>query len=236
MKKPFRKYKQTDLELRNRAPVVHGFFLDDKADFTAMFTAFEDPFADDFLAAINDISVADNDDWFMDEVSEAVELLGREMEDARALVTKFFAFIRIAFEGDRSVLKAFGSGDVKKAVQSYSKMSNLLEKIRRQSELPENKPVLLAAGLSQADIDMLGTLSGRIDEEFEKLSDAKSARVRHTKIRIEKYNKVFGFMQKLAAASKQVYREDYAKRIKYNLNFGRKKYTRKKEEEGESGN
>ena len=37
-------------------------------------------------------------------------------------------------------------------------------------------------------------------------------------------------MLKLVVASKEVYRNDYAKRIKCNLNFGRKKYTKIEDE------
>jgi len=235
MKKPKRMYKQSDLELRFRSRLVYDNFLIDKADFLAHFTEFEDPFADEFRAAVDAIDVSDYHDSTAAMISLLVSEIQVEMEQAREQVTKFFSYVRIAFRGDRAAWHAFGSSDVPKALHNYSNMMNLLEKMNRQAELADNKAVLLGAGMTQADIDGLLDTRSRIDAAFDKLSDAKSARVRNTKTRIEKHNHVWSFMQRLSAASKLVYYSDPAKRRVYNLNFGRKKYTKQDVNSAEEG-
>ncbi len=197
-----RDYRKDDLRMLQQAQVFHDMFVEHESEFVARFPGFAPPFASEMQTAIDDADALPLDSGEAGWIWVATEDLQTEMESARKALQTLFAYVSIVFDGNRTVLKAFGKSDYSQLRGNYLRTMDLLDKTYRQAELSENKPALIAAGYTQADIDGLLAVKTSIGQLYAKQEDAKSQRVKKTEERVTAYNKVWGFMEKISAASR----------------------------------
>jgi hypothetical protein len=96
-------------------------------------------------------------------------------------------------------------------------MKELLELGYRQASIASQKTALIAAGYTQALIDELQTISDTIDSLNAEQEDMLAERGDRTQTRIEAYNAVWEFMQKINKASKVTFEDNPAKLEMYLL-------------------
>lgn len=205
-----RDYRKDDLKMLQQAQVFHDMFVEHESEFVARFPGFAPPFASEMQTAIDDADALPLDSGEAGWIWVATEELQAEMETARKALQTLFAYVGIAFDTNRTVLKAFGKSDYSQLRGNYLRMMDLLDKAHRQAEAAEYKAALIAAGFTQADIDGLQATKTTIGLLCVKQEDAKTQRVLATEKRVETYNMVWGLMEKISAASRVAFADSPA--------------------------
>jgi hypothetical protein len=210
IKKLDRNYNMDDLDMLQLAQVFHDNFLVDESAFTAAFPSLNTPFVTNFQTAIDtadDIPSAAEVD---SEIAVITEELNGKLPLGRAALQKLFTYADVAFN---SVAKtnSFGKNRYEKARNSQIRMKELLELAHRQASETTNKAALIAAGYTEADIDLLESLMDDIDSLNSEQELALSERGTKTEVRVKAMNDVWEFMKKINQASKVVFVDSPAK-------------------------
>lgn len=199
-----RAYDMDDLQMLQRAQVFHDGFIDDKAAFEAAFPMFADPFAADFQTAITDADAIPTGESVMLDIKVVTEQLNNSVALGMEKLQKLYTYVEMIWNS-KARNDQFGRQSYSKLNRSQSKTKELLELAHEKAEQGTNKPQLIAAGFTQADIDGLLAQSNLINglnrQQESMIADQKTK----SDIRVTAYNGVWEYMQKLNKASKVVF-------------------------------
>ena len=185
----------------------------DLALFTAFDALFDGTFITNWNAAIQTAYDVANDDEVQnlivqktDAVNDAWEACKNKFQD-----TKYF--IEKAYPNKPNKWAEFGFDDYRDMSRTQSKVYQIMDRFHDACET--NKVDLIAAGYTQLKIDEITDLANVFLAANRDQELAKAQRLQLTEDRIGIYNAVWEFVRKVNAASKVVFRGDYAKLHQY---------------------
>lgn len=214
--KVIRLYTVRDDVMLDAADTFHALYTVDESDFQSYnIVMFPITFKTDFLTEINDARAVEKDMVVIDEqVEETEEVKGKHKECA-AYFQDMKPVIEATFPNNKAVWNQFGYNDYQAAVHSQGRMIQFMEMLHLTTE--KYKIELIAQGFTQPQIDMISQLKDELRQEQVEQEAAKKERPVKTQERILILNKPWISMQKINAASKAVYRDNYAKLNEYEL-------------------
>lgn len=210
-----RSYVIPDAEMLQASRVMHGIFGEDKGVFTGFDTAFDDPFADNWLQKINQCSDIILDSSYVNSQAELTKKLEDKMEECRAFYSSLKYFVEKAFPGRKEIWSRFGFNDYSSARKSQTKMIQLFGILSKTAA--EYKNELIAAGFSQEKIDQINVLQSELTNADYEQELSKRKRPAMTQERINNMNECYSFMQRVSKAGKIIFGADKAKYDQYLL-------------------
>lgn len=205
-----RDYIKSDDKLIEQSQVISTTFMEHETEFSDAFTDLASPFGTEWetlnqeaVITLTDVAIADRLQVITDEVNKS-------LLQAIDLYQIIMVYARIAYSNDRAKLKAFGSESYGTAKRSQVKMIKLLTEMYDTINLPQVKPVLLAKGLKQTQIDSLNQLLLEINGKNRMQEKYKNDRLVLTQERIMKYNELWRRMSLVCEAAKVVFRNNPA--------------------------
>ena len=214
--KVVRLYSIRDDVMLDASDTFHALYITDEVDFQGYnIIMFPLNFKTDFLTEINDARVVEKDMVVIDEqVEETEEVKGKHKECA-AYFQDMKPIIEATFPNNKAVWNQFGYNDYEAARRSQGRMIQFMEMLHLMAE--KYKLELIAQGFTQAKIDMILQLKDELRQEQVEQEAAKKERPVKTQERILILNKPWIRMRKINAASKAIYRDNYAKLNEYEL-------------------
>jgi len=212
-----RKFSKSFDECLQQAYLFHDGFLIDETEFSTASPLFAPPFATNFLADIESADAIPTNEDDLNEQTLLTQAVEATMESAREHYQKLLLYISLAWPNDKAIAKAFGKTLYERARNNTLRLINLLQDSYNDANSTTYKAGLIAAGFTQAGIDLLNTLAdelttkNRAQEKFMKLSAKRSEE------RIVAFNKVWDTMVKLSDASKIIFKNSPAKIEYYKL-------------------
>ena len=210
-----RLFSGSDADMLQASRVMQGIFVEDLTSFTAFDNSFAEPFADNWLAKIDECSAIVWDSSYVDTQAALTQKVEDKMEECRVFVATMKYFVEKAFPDQREIQSRFGFDDYEKARRSQTKMIQFLGILSKTAG--EYSAQLTAAGFTQEKIDQISTLqTGLTNADYEQeLSKKKRPLV--TQERIRSLNECYEFLQKVSKAGKLIFAADYAKYQQYLL-------------------
>lgn len=212
-----REYHKADNIMLEQSQTTRNSFNTDSAAFISMSPIFGLTFSADWQADIDSAHALSTADDEKPELKALTEDIYIQMELCRVHYQLMAAYIKILFSNSKAMQGVFGLHKYVKARRTQSKLYDLMQSANRKCNDAEYNADLIALGFDQTNIDKLETLATALYQAIVTQKDFKQAIQLNTEDRVEAYNKVWGTMQEVSAASKQVFVDDYAKLAQYKL-------------------
>ncbi|MES2621508.1 MAG: carboxypeptidase-like regulatory domain-containing protein [Bacteroidota bacterium] len=202
------------------ARTMKALFDDDVADFTAKDPDLDAAFAADMLDSIEESEGWETAETRQDQQEQETEdvLVAMKTGNQTYIIAKYY--IEKAFSAQPKTLKKFGLDNFTAARNRQPKMILFLRNLHTLCEDPANKAELLAAGMTQLQIDAIGVAVGTLATENTEQNKFIKETPEATAERITQYNSTFAFMQQINRASKIVYYGNVVKLNQYLLPHG----------------
>ncbi len=210
-----RKFNVTDAEMIQASRVFQQLFVTDKENFTALDTDFIDPYADDWLAKIDEAAAVAKDVLLKDTLAAKTELVAAALDNCRKHYMKMKYFIEKAFPGQKAIWNEFGYNDYNKARNSEVKMLQFMLMLHAAS-LKYGRELNNAGYLSE-DIPVIEQLYQELLMADNAQEIFKKERVLLTAERIGVLNDCWDYTLKVNKASKTVFADNPAKLSSYVL-------------------
>jgi flagellin-specific chaperone FliS len=210
-----RNYNMPDDDMLEYNRDMRAIFITHKAEFITWDTAvFSDPFADDWLTAIEAAEGAQTDEERDDEQTGLTAIVQEQMFLSRKKHAQVKYYVNKAFENNPSARNEFGLDDYDEAAQSQKKMVTFLA---RQFRLANGKykTQMLAAGFTQPMIDELEDMWKELAQENTDQNVFVKTTTLDTQAREAVMNTAHAFARKVNAASKAMYYDDVIKQNLY---------------------
>ena len=201
---------QTNFLMKNNFKV-------DKPLFIAKTRDLEDPFQENWQKSTDDINKTESDKDYTDKQLLMTQDLNELMVSARDQVQTVFYYLDCAFPGNPAIHAIFGKDRYDGARNNPQKLHNLMLKCDVASENPEYFEALKAKGFTQDMKDEFKVIAKKLIEQIDKREAYMSARKLTTQERIKILNEIWHHMSKVNAASKLVFKTDYARQQQYLL-------------------
>ena len=199
---------------------MQALFLDDKAEFIALDDQFDDPFAADWLESIDTSDGVETAETREDEQMQKTEDVLLQIDEVVKVHTVSKYFVEKAFAGKKGLQNKFGLDDFATEGRTQRAISSFLENLYKQCQSADYKPALLAAGMTQAQIDEIET----VRQAFNDLNTDQDKFIRTTTQatadRDKQYNSTYDFAQRVNRASKVIFRGNIIKLNQYALPHG----------------
>ena len=207
-----------DMLMQNRT--MQAQFIIDKALFEALDADYNDPFAANWLTSINTADAAETAETRLDAQRQETADVLAAMEAGRQAYQTCKYFIEKAFAGQKARQDQFGLNNYDADARDQSHMFNFLSTLHRLCEDAAFKPDLLAAGLTQAQIDNVETVLTAFTEINTSQNNFIKQTAQATAERDALYNDAYSFMQRVNRASKIVFAGNEVKLNQYALPHG----------------
>jgi hypothetical protein len=204
-----RKYNITDTEMFEQSSLKRGFFLEDKTALVAFDSDFDDPFAADWLAKIEEAEALPSDEIIEDQLTQLTDDVDEQMDICRGKFQDSKYFIEKAFPGKPKIWNEFGFDNYRQVRNIQKDMVHFMDDFHNIAQ--KYKVPLIAAGYPQLTIDEIKTFrdnlhaANQAQEEFKKKQPVK------TEERITVYNETWDFMVRVCSAGKIKFKSSYAK-------------------------
>jgi hypothetical protein len=208
-----RLYSFSDADLVQSSRVMQGLFVEEKPAFISFDAKYADPFAENWLAKIDGIGEVVEDSIHVGQLTEATKKVMNKMEECKLHYQTVRYFTEAAFPDNKQKWTQFGFNDYDDARKSETKMVKFLGILHKTSIT--YKTQLLAAGLTQANIDKIETLQEELTGADYEQEILKKKRPELTQERIVKLNECFEMMQRVSRAAKIIFANNYAKYNQY---------------------
>lgn len=205
----------SDDDMLQKAETMQGIFEDDKAAFITHDAGFSDPYAADWLAKIEKAYNYGTDQSFRNSIKVCKEDVAKCWEDCRDSFREARYFIKKAFPRNAAMRKAFGFKDFYIMNVKKGNVVMFMEIFHLMAE--EYSAALIANGYTQAKIDAIETITDAFEDAERKMYAKKKQRTPTAEGRIILLNEVWEIVQLVNKASKEVYKNDFAKRKQYLL-------------------
>lgn len=211
-----REYNMEDSEMLELANMFHTNFETDKTDFTTLFPDMADPFAADFMTAIDTAETA-VPGWQVDaEIASVTANLNEAMRAGQKALQVLFIYVERTWDDDNK-LREFGKAKYKADRAVQAKLPNLMRQAHAKAIETANAAALAAKGYTAAMATDLVTKAQAIEDLNNEQEILLNARTNKTAIRVGKYNAVWDFMRNINQASKVVFADDQTKLDMYRL-------------------
>lgn len=215
-----RKFLGPAAAMLEKSRVVRLFFIDDKTAFKDVDNAFSDPYADDWLASIEASELYPTDEVREDEQEQqTLDVLEAMAKGNKVYITAKY-YIEKAFGDKPGILKSFGLDDYEEARSNQSLTATFLANLHTKCDNPVNKPLLLAQGMTNAQITEIKDIYSAFVTLNETQNKTIAATPLATQERNTQYNATFEFWQKVNKASKVAFYGNPVKLNLYNLPEG----------------
>lgn len=212
-----RKFTGTDDAMLERAEVFHDQLTLELADFTARFPWLDAAWLTAFQ---NDIDAADafpKDDSVTLDIKVLTGDVTAAMQQGYAGLQTLGGYAKLAWPTDMARQRVFGQQNWKKAYSSTLKLQEALELAHTKAENASYKADLLAKGYTQAEIDMLETLSDEIKLKNRLQEAAKAGRKVSVHDRVSLLNVVWAHMLTINTCASVVWAADAERKGVYNM-------------------
>ena len=212
-----RDYDKADDKMLEQSQTLRNLFEADKADFIAFYNHLSDPFSANFQSDIDLAHALPTSDEEIAELEVKTEDVEALMETARVQYQKFASYVRLLFPASKARQGIFGLDKYVDDRKSKSRMYDLIRLAQRKADSADYKGDLIALGFVQAEIDNLGAIAEGLYDAKEAQEEIKQNIKVLTEERVAAYNKVWRSLAAVAAASKQVFPDNFAKQRQYML-------------------
>lgn len=212
-----RKYTGTDDAMLERAEVFHDRLSGELADFTARFPWLDAAWLTAFQ---NDIDAADafpKDDSVVLDIKVLTGDVTGAMRQGYAGLQTLGGYAKLAWPTDVARQRVFRQQNWKKAYNSTLKLQEALELAHEKADSASYKPALLAKGYTQAEIDMLETLSDEIKLKNRLQEAAKAGRKVSVHDRVALLNVVWEHMLTINTCASVVWAADAERMGQYTM-------------------
>ncbi len=189
-------------------------FIGDKNDFTLFDAVFIDPFSDDWEASIEASEAMATAETREDEQMELTEVVEADMKAVNFICVSSKYFVQKAFADSPAAQNKFGLDDFDTLARTQNGIAVFLTNLYQQCNVPAQKAKLLAAGMTQLQIDAVDTLRKKFVQDNAEQNEFIENTTQATADRNKQYNDTYGFWQRVNRASKVVF---YGNPIKLNL-------------------
>lgn len=231
-KLPIRLYTGEDIRMLTFLSTMYRGFVVDRALFAAKFPVFSQEWADEMGAEIESVDNMPSDSEYVGEKSAITFDIDEKRAVAADKLRTLFRYVAIIWD-DEQKSKAFGAGDLSRALGSNDRMMSLLEKAHGQADEPSNRAVLLANGFTAFQISELVGLKNGLESLIEKRNMAKAARYEATRARVEGMNAIYRRARQINKAAAVVFADNPAKQDQYKLTPNAKPGPKKKKKPSE---
>ena len=207
-------------DMLQEARTMQAIFIQDKTTFKDFDGSFDDPFADDWLTSIDTADAAETAETRLDEQKLETAGVLDTMAQARQIYNLCKYFIEKAFADKKELQDKFGLNNYDTDGYDQRKMSNFLSNLYSMCQNADYKPALLTAGLTQTQIDNIGTLRDKFNEFNTKQNTFIKQTAQATAERDALYNDAYSFMQRVNRASKVLFAGNEVKLNQYALPHG----------------
>ncbi len=212
-----RKYIGSDDSMLERAEVFHDRLSIELVDFTARFPWLDAAWLTAFQ---NDIDAADafpKDDSVILDIKVLTGDVTGAMRQGYAGLQSLGGYAKLAWPTDVARQRVFGQQHWTKAYNNTLKLQEALELAHEKADSASYKPELLAKGYTQAEIDLLATLSDEIKLKNRLQEAAKAGRAVSAHDRIAMLNVVWEHMLTINTCAKVVWAADAERQDQYKL-------------------
>jgi hypothetical protein len=208
-------YRLPDSEMYEISKTKRGFFIEDKADFIAFDADFSDPFAADWLTAIEDAEDMPGDELLDDQLTQLTEAVENAMTNCRDKFQDSKYFIEKTFPGNVTVWNEFGYDNYDDNRRVQSKLLLFMKTFFNVAT--KYKVQLIAKGYSQLKIDEIETLRAALDTANQAQELFVGNLPVQTQERYKKNNAAWDIMVRVCSAGKRIYKDDFGKYQRYLL-------------------
>jgi len=211
-----RNYHQiSDAEMTQFSHTIHSIFIPDKALFIAFDPDFADPFAANWLLAIEAAEALRSDETVGDQLRQLTDTVEEKMELGRHKFQSAKFFIQKTFPGNFAVRNEFGYDDYDRARQVQMKMIGFLENFHRVAEKYQLK--LIAKNYTQPMIDEIAMLRDQLRDANNAQEAFRAGRAVLTQDRVITLNACWDETLKVCTAGKIIFHDNKAKRDQFLL-------------------
>ena len=206
--KVLRDFNKPDEEMLQQSTVQQALFVENKKKFTERFPQLNDPFADEWNAAI--VAARNMLPDYASLANQTTQTTGIEalMEQARMSYQTLMLYTQLAFPGDTAVLQLMGQSQYNTSRNSQTKLPTLLHTAYMQASKPDCLAALRAKGMQETDIDALESLAQSIVNLNFLQEKSKTDRSIDTNQRIKAMNAVWNKMALVCQGAKLVFQHD----------------------------
>jgi hypothetical protein len=212
-----RAYGMADDSMLERAEVFHDALSTELADFTARFPWLDVVWLTAFQNDINDADAFPTDDSVVLDIKVMTADVGSAMRQGYGALQTLGLYAKLTWPKDMARQRVFGQDGWDEARNNTLKLQEALELAHAKADGASYKPELLAKGYTQAEIDMLETLSEEIKLKNRLQEAAKSGRAVNSHDRIALLNLVWEHMQTVNTCAAVVWANDAERLKQYNL-------------------
>jgi len=210
-----RDFTLEDNMLLQRAKTLRLSFLDNIIPFTNLDSDFNATYSDNWKLAIEDAEACLNDETVMDQLRIHSEELAKAKEEGFIAANDLEYYVGKAYPGKKRILEEFGFTERKKARAAQFNQLMWLRVIKKIAD--DHLVQLNAAGMPTTLLLNLETKTTAILEKETEQEYFKHVRLRLSRERIDKHNKVYAFCTTVSSVAKLIFREDYAHYIMFNI-------------------
>ena len=203
----------TDELMIEGAQTMVDLYRVDVDRFTAFDGSLKEAYADEVDAKIVLAVDIESDETVVNEISELTEAVATAWDACKNHFQDAKYFIEKAFPGNSSRHKVFGFADYEKMSRTQSAVKFFMDQF--SDSAIKYKTELIAAGYTQANIDLIATLATAFDTANRAQEVAKKNRLETTQNRSKAMNEVWRAVKVINVASKSVFRNNYAKLQQY---------------------
>lgn len=211
-KEPKRDYNKPDRDMLEQGQGMHNSLVEHLPEFTLKYPFIDVAYCASFQTLIDDANEVVRDSEVVSDTSLDVSVINGYMSEGKVAYMNVIHYAELVYPNNPKMVNTFGLKDY----EEYSRVHNLLPVILKQAFRKANnaviKPLLIAKGLTLADIANLDTIADKILAELMVIYDDKVERLPTTGERITKYNLLWSRLSEVSACSKEVYMNNWAMR------------------------
>lgn len=212
-----RAFGMADDSMLERAEVFHDALNTELADFTARFPWLDGVWLTAFQNDISDADAFPTDDSVVLDIKVMTADVGSAMRQGYGALQTLGLYAKLAWPKDMARQRVFGQDGWDEAYNNTLKLQEALELAHAKADGASYKPDLLAKGYTQAEIDMLETLSDEIKLKNRLQEAAKSGRSVNSHDRVALLNVVWEHMQTVNTCAAVVWANDAERMKQYHL-------------------
>ena len=207
-------------EMLEGSRAVRIIFIEDKTTFETFDPDLADPFADDWLTSIETSEAAETAETRLDTQKAETAVVLEDMKQVRFVFAQSKYFVQKAFAGQPDVQNRFGLNNFDADGASQHQLAIFLSTLYGHCNGAAYKPALLAAGMTQTQIDAIKTLLDKFNADNEKQNAFILQTTQATTARDTQYAATYQYWQRVNRASKVVFWDNIVKLNQYAMPHG----------------
>ncbi len=207
MAKVNRKFKLPAVNMIQKSKTYRLHFNNRNAAFTAFDAVFGNPFAANWLTAINAAEAQDTYETLEDQQQTETAEVNAELVKAQKIYIELKYFIEKAFPDAFTIRNEFGLDTYSEIRSSQPEMIQFFSNMHDKAE-NKYKAELIEAGYTQPKIDEIETIKNSLDTEDQEQEVFIDENALATSTRNQVYNVAWEFAQKVNRAAHVIYADD----------------------------